>query len=72
MAPTNIPPALDLSVRVGCSLAYEVTGTATLLLNLKPTPDRNHLVIAEALALGLGAICAPRSFPTAMAITSLA
>jgi hypothetical protein len=27
-------------VRVGCSLAYEVTGTASLLLNVKPRPDR--------------------------------
>jgi transglutaminase-like putative cysteine protease len=48
-----IPQALDLTVRVGCSLVYEVTGTASLLLNLKPRPDRNHVVIAEALALGL-------------------
>ena len=52
--PPKIPAALDLTVRVGCSLVYEVTGTATLLLNLKPRPDRNHVVLAEALALGLG------------------
>ncbi len=49
----RIPAALDLTVRVGCSLVYEVTGTASLLLNLKLRPDRNHAVIAEALALGL-------------------
>jgi len=49
----KIPAAFDLTVRVGCSLVYEVTGTASLLLNLKPRPDRNHTVIAEALALGL-------------------
>jgi transglutaminase-like putative cysteine protease len=49
----TIPATLDLTVRVGCSLVYEVTGTASLLLNLKPRPDRNHVVIAEALALGL-------------------
>lgn len=42
----------DLTVRVGCSLAYEVTGSASLLLNLQPTPDRNHAVIFEALTLG--------------------
>src|SRR5438132_4694220 len=42
----------DLTVRVGCSLVYEVTGTASLLLNLKLCPDRNHAVLSEALALG--------------------
>ncbi len=52
-SPSDIPAALDLTVRVGCSLVYEVTGTASLLLNLKPRPDRNHFIIAEALALGL-------------------
>ena len=52
-SPSDIPAALDLTVRVGCSLVYEVTGTASLLLNLKPRPDRNHVVMAEALALGL-------------------
>jgi transglutaminase-like putative cysteine protease len=29
-----------------------VTGTATLLLNLQPRPDRNHAVVFEALSLG--------------------
>ncbi len=43
---------LDVTVRVGCSLVYEVTGTASLLLNLKLRPDRNHAVLFEALALG--------------------
>src|SRR5437762_530329 len=51
MQPSNIQH-FDLTVRVGCSLVYEVTGTASLLLNLKLRPDRNHLVLAEALALG--------------------
>jgi hypothetical protein len=46
------PPVFDLTVRVGCSLAYQVTGTASLLLNLQPRPNRNHAVIFEALALG--------------------
>ena len=45
-------PKFDVTVRVGCSLAYEVTGTAWLLLNLKLRPDRNHAVVFEALALG--------------------
>jgi transglutaminase-like putative cysteine protease len=46
------PPAFDITLRVGCSLTYEVTGTATLLLNLHPRPDRNHAMVFEALALG--------------------
>src|SRR6266478_707330 len=52
MQPPNIQPNFDITVRVGCSLAYEVTGTASLLLNLKLHPDRNHAVLFEALALG--------------------
>ncbi len=50
---SSVPPELDLTVRVGCSLVYEVTGTASVLLNLQLRPDQNHHVIAEALALGL-------------------
>lgn len=46
------PPALDITVRVGCSLAYEVTGTASLLLNLVPRPNRTHAIVFEALTLG--------------------
>lgn len=46
------PPQFDITLRVGCSLAYEVTGTATVLLNLQPRPDRNHAVVFEALSLG--------------------
>jgi transglutaminase-like putative cysteine protease len=53
MLTPTIPPTLDLTVRVGCSLVYEATGPASLLLNLKPRPDRNHVVIAEALGIGL-------------------
>jgi transglutaminase-like putative cysteine protease len=45
-------PKFDITVRVGCSLAYEVSGSAMLLLNLKLRPDRNHEVDFEALALG--------------------
>jgi transglutaminase-like putative cysteine protease len=43
---------LDVTVRVGCSLVYEATGEASLLLNLKLRPDRNQVVVSEALALG--------------------
>jgi transglutaminase-like putative cysteine protease len=45
-------PELDITVRVGCSLAYEVTGTASLLLMLKLAPDPRHVVLFEAMALG--------------------
>ena len=45
-------PRFDLTVRIGCSLAYEVTGTASLLLNLQPRTDRRHRVLAEGLTLG--------------------
>lgn len=48
----NAAPEFDLTVRVGCSLAYEVTGTASLLLNLLPRPGRNHAVVFQALTLG--------------------
>ena len=51
---TAIPPKYDLTVRVGCSLVYEAAGPASLLLNLRPRPDGDHLVLSEALALGLG------------------
>ena len=45
-------PEFDVTVRVGCSLTYEATGTAWLLLHVKPRPDRNHAVFFEALTLG--------------------
>ena len=50
----NPPPALplDVTLRVGCSLAYEATGPATLLLNVTPRPARNYAMIFEALSLG--------------------
>jgi transglutaminase-like putative cysteine protease len=48
------PARYDVTLRVGCSLVYEVTGTASLLLNLQPRsePDRRHAVVFEALSLG--------------------
>jgi transglutaminase-like putative cysteine protease len=53
MPPTAIPkPIFDLTVRVGCSLAYEAAGPAALLLNVKPRANRDHSVIFEALTLG--------------------
>lgn len=47
-------PKFDITARVGCSLTYEVTGSAMLLLNLQPCPNRNHEIVFEALALGQG------------------
>ena len=45
-------PLFDVTLRVGCHLVYEVTGTATLLLNVQPLRDRRHLVMAENLSMG--------------------
>jgi transglutaminase-like putative cysteine protease len=47
-----VPQEFDATLRVGCSLAYEATGPASLLLNVKPRVDPRHFVISEALALG--------------------
>jgi transglutaminase-like putative cysteine protease len=49
-----LSPPFDVTVRVGCSLGYTATGPASLLLNLQPRPDRNHVVLCESLALGAG------------------
>jgi len=35
-------------------LVYEVTGTAALILNVRPRPNRDHSVVFEALSLGAG------------------
>lgn len=45
-------PVFDVTLRVGCHLVYEVTGSATLLLNVQPLRDRQHLVLSENLSLG--------------------
>lgn len=42
----------DITIRVGCSLAYEVTGSATLLLNLQPAQTGRSEVVFQALSLG--------------------
>lgn len=56
--PATLPPVasnreFDLTVRVGCSLAYEATGPAWLLLNVRPLADRNHELVFQALSVGL-------------------
>lgn len=46
------PPLFDLTLRVGCSLVYNATGPASLVLNLQPSPSGHHAVVFEALTLG--------------------
>ena len=45
-------PEFDITARVGCSLVYEVTGSAMLLLNLRPCENRNHAIVFEAMTHG--------------------
>src|ERR1700709_2083478 len=45
-------PLLNITLRVGCHLVYEVTGTATLLLNVQPLRDRQHMILGESLSMG--------------------
>jgi transglutaminase-like putative cysteine protease len=57
-----VPAAFNITLRVGCSLIYEATGSASVLLNLKLRPDRHHFVLAEALAAGLNNNLRPEEF----------
>ena len=59
MRPNTVPAHLDVTVRVGCSLVYESTGRASVLLNVSPRPDPRHQVLAEALTLGDNLPCDP-------------
>jgi transglutaminase-like putative cysteine protease len=43
---------LDLTVRVGCSLIYESTGPAVVLLNLRPRTDPQQALQEEKLSFG--------------------
>jgi len=47
-------PLFDVTLRVGCHLVYEVSGSAVLLLNVQPLRDRRHQVIMETFTLGPG------------------
>jgi transglutaminase-like putative cysteine protease len=49
----------DMTVRVGCSLAYEATGPASVLLNIQPLAGRNCEVVFQALTLGSNLSDAP-------------
>jgi transglutaminase-like putative cysteine protease len=60
MEAENGPEELDITVRVGCSLGYEVTGSASLILNLQLASDAGRSVLFEALALGDGLV--PETF----------
>jgi transglutaminase-like putative cysteine protease len=42
----------DLTLRVGCSLTYESTGPASLLLNVRPLAGGNHAVVFQSLTIG--------------------
>lgn len=46
------PDFYDMTVRVGCSLAYEATGPASLLLDVQPWAGRNYAVMFQAITLG--------------------
>ncbi len=53
MNPVSVgSPCFDVTVRIGCNLVYEVTGSASLLLNAEPRPDRGHRIVAETLSAG--------------------
>ncbi len=49
----------DMTVRVGCSLAYKASGPASLLLNVQPWAGRNHKVVFQAISIGNDLIDAP-------------
>ena len=42
----------DMTVRVGCSLAYEASGPSTLLLNVQPWGGWNHQVVFQTISIG--------------------
>jgi transglutaminase-like putative cysteine protease len=52
--PETVPPEFDITLRVGCSLAYYNTGTASIILDVKPRPDSHNHVLFEALSIGNG------------------
>lgn len=46
------PPHGSLSVRIGCSLAYEAVEPAPILLLIQPYPAMSHLLVEEKLIIG--------------------
>jgi transglutaminase-like putative cysteine protease len=57
--PNPLPRQYDMTVRVGCSLVYEASGPASLLLNVQPWGGPNHAVVFQSVALGNGLHDAP-------------
>src|SRR5579871_3393909 len=55
----DLPRQYDMTVRVGCSLVYEASGPATLMLNVQPFAGRNHQVVFQSILLGNDLIDAP-------------
>ena len=53
LRPMNGAP-LNLTVRVGCNLAYETTVPTAVLFVLKPRLDGSVLVLQEKLSFGIG------------------
>jgi transglutaminase-like putative cysteine protease len=47
-----VPPEFDITLRVGCSLGYYVTGSATIILDVEPRKDGFNRVIFESLIIG--------------------
>ena len=45
---------LDITVRVGCNLAYETTVPTPVMFVLKPRPEGKGLVMQERLSFGIG------------------
>src|SRR3954469_12410911 len=48
------PPPLELTVRVGCALAYEVAAPVPLFLLVKPRIGIRQLMLEERLVFGDG------------------
>lgn len=51
--------SFDMTVRVGCSLVYEASGPASLLLNVQPRVGGNFQVVFQSISLGQDLVDAP-------------
>jgi transglutaminase-like putative cysteine protease len=50
--PAPVPPEFDITLRVGCSLGYYVTGSASIILDVEPRKDGFNQVLFESLIIG--------------------
>ena len=48
---------LDLTVRVGCHLAYEASAPTPIVFLLRPRLDESHLVLSESRSFEPGLVC---------------